>query len=279
MKNLIFILLAYLVYADDTLNPIECGHRLDELGGVTKNVARVVGGIEAQPGDWGWQVALNYNSELICGGTLINSQWILTAAKCVYGKTNPQYYSIILGAHDRRNIESYAVVRLVSNIIIHPQYDSLELKNNIALIKLEVPVKYSRYIVPACLSDGSNAYNGRYGYATGWGSLSLGGRLTSELHQANITIINDERCAQKYVPKVDTKIDLCGGDTNLNSDTCQGDQGGPLVVKHDSTGTPNLQNRWALVGITSWGYDCRDGSVYTRVSNYESWIKGVMKSH
>ena len=61
------------------LNPIGCGKRLSNFPN------KIVGGYRATIGDWGWQVGLNYFGSMVCGGSLINSQWIITAAHCLYG--------------------------------------------------------------------------------------------------------------------------------------------------------------------------------------------------
>lgn len=58
------------------LNPSNCGRRpLKQL--------KIVGGNQTIVGDWGWQVALYYNGFFSCGGSIINSQWVITAAHCV----------------------------------------------------------------------------------------------------------------------------------------------------------------------------------------------------
>ena len=62
---------------------------------------KIVGGQKAKVGDWGWQVALKRDGEFRCGGSLINSQWILTAAHCVRGSTIPSDYTMLIGAHNR----------------------------------------------------------------------------------------------------------------------------------------------------------------------------------
>ena len=60
---------------------------------------KIVGGQVANVGDWGWQVALIRNKYFICGGSLINSQWILTAGHCVYENKDPDSYRLLIGAH------------------------------------------------------------------------------------------------------------------------------------------------------------------------------------
>ncbi|XP_050548510.1 protein masquerade-like, partial [Daktulosphaira vitifoliae] len=50
----------------------------------TARSSRVVGGEDAQPNEWCWQVALiNSLNQYLCGGALIGTQWVLTAAHCV----------------------------------------------------------------------------------------------------------------------------------------------------------------------------------------------------
>lgn len=46
---------------------------------------RIVGGVETLVNEYPWMVALQYNSRFYCGASLINSQYLLTAAHCVQG--------------------------------------------------------------------------------------------------------------------------------------------------------------------------------------------------
>ena len=245
------------------INPSNCGSRPVYLA--YDDPTKIVGGTTARIGDWGWQVAMNYNGGFTCGGSVLNSQWIVTAAHCVYGRTTASLYSFDIGIHDRLAPEAWAVNRKVSKIIIHPSYTQTNSRNDIALMKLSAPITYSNYIIPVCIPTESASMAGKTAIATGWGTTRSGGTVSRYLLQVSLPWLTDARCAQKY-PTVDVSNAICAGETGGNKDTCQGDSGGPLVVQ-------NPDGKWYLGGITSWGYGCGDGGVYTRTSLYNPWIK------
>ena len=243
------------------LNPSNCGLRFNQQ---LRDDHKVVGGNKAHPQDWGWQVALNASGRMICGGSLINSRWVLTAAHCVYGYTNPTRYSVDLGVHDRQNLESWATTRQVEKVIYHESYSSSQIKNDVALLKLSSPVTYSKEIVPVCVAKGDVDYSHAPTFATGFGSLYSGGGVHRYLMEVEMSILSQARCSQKY-PSHQSAIELCAGD-NEGKDTCQGDSGGPLVVQHAD------DQKWYSVGVTSWGYGCGNGGVYARTSAFYQWI-------
>lgn len=291
MKFLIIFSLALFInvncqQADDArrINLQNCGLRLNDQA----NVEKVVGGVDAALGDWGWQVSMNYSGRFICGGSLINSQWILTAAHCI-SSLSGSLYSFDIGHHDRAALEPWALTRKVSTVIKHPLYSSTRFANDIALLKLSTPVTYVKQIVPVCIPNGQVNYAGRDSYGTGWGTLKSGGIVSRYLQEVAMPFLTDSRCKQKYT-SADTAIMVCAGETGQNKDTCQGDSGGPLSVKHLPTDPSNENfndpdnnaqpaSRWYNVGITSWGYGCGDGGVYCRTSYYYNWIKNTIKSN
>ncbi|KAM6153739.1 kallikrein-13-like isoform 2-T2 [Erethizon dorsatum] len=90
------------------------------------------------------------------------------------------------------------------------------------------------------------------------------------LQCANIPLYSDEECRRVYPGKITTNM-LCAGTKEGGKDSCEGDSGGPLVCNN------------TLHGIISWGdFPCgqpnRPG-VYTRVSQYVSWIHETIKKH
>ncbi|RNA13099.1 serine protease 27-like [Brachionus plicatilis] len=125
--------------AKSTFNSPECGRRINEIRGERLN--KIVGGQQAVPEDWGWQVSLEYLGLFTCGGSLINTEWVITAAHCIDPLNNPSSFSIRLGVHNRLNPEDHSTSRTVSEFIIHPSYNDVTEENDIALMKLSVSIQ------------------------------------------------------------------------------------------------------------------------------------------
>ncbi|CAF0707715.1 unnamed protein product [Brachionus calyciflorus] len=240
----------------------------------SENDKKIVGGEEANRGEWPWQIAIYFRNRFICGGSLINSMWILTAAHCVY-KQNSNSYAIVTGLHDLDNRDIYTQTRQISQIIVHPSYSQIGFKNDIALMRLSQKVILNNQTLPVCLPLPYKYYSNVKSTATGWGSIRSGGPVSKILNEVELPLLNDIDCLKLY-PTVTPSIALCAGNTGLNKDTCQGDSGGPLVVEETNMIGKSLMKKekhFFLAGITSWGDGCGNGGVYTRTSNYYDWIK------
>ncbi len=125
---------------------------------------RIVGGTVVIPNSWPWQVGLKKGG-FFCGGSLINNQWIVTAAHC---ETSVTGLSIHLGDHNI-DVDNSGETRIsAARWISHPQYNEDTINNDIALIKLSTPVQFSSRISPVCLPQGKQASIGQRGFTTGW---------------------------------------------------------------------------------------------------------------
>jgi len=228
------------------------------------NLYRIVGGQIANPNSWPWQIGLKKYGSFFCGGSLINNQWILTAAHC---EQTVNGLTIHLGDHNIRQDGSGETQITASRWISHPQYDDYNIVNDVALIKLSSPVQYNSNISPVCLPNGKQPAIGSRGFTTGWGIINADGSgdISTYLRQVGIPVNDPSVCNYQGFPP---ETQICAGIRSNSSprDSCQGDSGGPFVQKDAATG------KWYIAGIVSYGVGCGGRGAYTKVSAYESWI-------
>jgi len=243
---------------------------------LTQKVEELVGGSVAVPYSWPWQVVWCQKSSsgggcsLMCGGSVIDNNWVVTAGHCVYGNTGrPGNFAVKVGVFDESSsTETGESVINVKSIHLHPQYRPNPVpSNDIALIELATPITYSDHIQPVCLaaSDANVAEQPNSGWTTGWGTTSAGGQISRQLRQVQVPFVNATTCTRDYPGDINQAVMLCAG--VQGRDSCQGDSGGPLVVQKS--------NRWYLVGLTSWGEGCaarNKPGVYGRVSAFCSFV-------
>ncbi|XP_078600937.1 trypsin-3-like [Branchiostoma floridae x Branchiostoma japonicum] len=238
---------------------------------------RIVGGEEAKPGSWPWQVSVRYYTSYPCGGSIIAPNWIVTAAHCFGGDTNPKPkdWKIRVGSHYKNKKDLNQPDLDVIKVIVHKQYNSRTVDNDIALMKLSSSITFDDYASPVCLPT-VDAPDGTMCYVTGWGDTK-GTGSDDVLRQAKVPVMSSKTCSSRsYYGGLVTHNMICAGYEQGGVDACQGDNGGPLVCDYSSSG------QWTLDGITSWGNGCAGEykpGVYTRVSQYVSWINDKMANN
>ncbi|XP_078378966.1 chymotrypsin-like protease CTRL-1 [Oculina patagonica] len=229
--------------------------------------ARIVGGEEAPRHSWPWQVSLRVHGSHICGASLVNQDWVVSAAHCVDRSSDPNRYSLLLGAHSRTG-EDGEVVR-VSRVIKHPGFSMSHLRHDVAVLKLSRPATIGGKIGTICLpSHGSRVSQRATCYVTGWGRIDPKDnfKLAPRLKQASAPVASHRQCQRTNGNSVHESSMLCVG--GRGSSVCNGDSGGPLSC--------NEGGRWVLRGAASWvtSKTCPGNtySVYARVSSYINWI-------
>ena len=155
---------------------------------------RIVGGQEAEPGEFPWQVALvtRGSSRPFCGGTLLSSHTVLTAAHCLTGLTTSRF-RLVVGEHDYTRSDGEETIQPAS-FTIHPAYNSASQDNDFAIVKLRTPVTFSTRVLPACLPSQGNNYDRAAAVVTGWGTLSSGGSQPTRLYEAAVNTQSNREC-------------------------------------------------------------------------------------
>ncbi|KAM3872410.1 chymotrypsin-like elastase family member 2A [Diretmus argenteus] len=243
-------------------------------------VTRVVGGEDVRQHSWPWQASLQYRSGNnfyhTCGATLISNQWVITAAHCISSRNT---YRVYLGKHSMRSSnEPGSIAISPEKIIVHENWDSYRIRNDIALIKLSTPVTFTDSIQAACLPDSGHVLaHGAPCYVTGWGRIWTGGPIADVLQQALLPVISHANCTKPdwWGSLVTSSMVCAGGDGQLAS--CNGDSGGPLNCQ-------SYDGSWEVHGVVSFGSSMgcnypQKPSVFTRVSAYSYWISNVMATN
>ncbi|XP_050004892.1 enteropeptidase isoform X1 [Alexandromys fortis] len=258
---------------------LHCNHKSCGEKMVASNVnPKIVGGSDAEAGSWPWLVALyyrdSYRDQLLCGASLVSSEWLVSAAHCVYGRNvDPTRWTAVLGLHMQSNLTSPQVERrVIDQIVISPHYDRRRKFSDIVMLHLEFKVNYTDHIQPICLPEENQIFSpGRICSIAGWGATENGGSTVNVQQEADVPLVSNEKCQQQLPEYNITGNMICAGYEEGGIDSCQGDSGGPLMCQEN--------NRWLLVGVTSFGVQCalpnRPG-VYVRVSEFVEWIQSFL---
>ncbi|XP_018311475.1 chymotrypsin-2-like [Mycetomoellerius zeteki] len=227
---------------------------------------RIVNGENAKSGEIPYQVSLQYtdSSFHFCGGSILNDNYVITAAHCAKAIESPSNVKVIAGTINLIDPKSE---HNVIKIIIHEEYDALNSWiNDIALLQVETPFIISTTVghVPLPPKDYVVKAND-IAIVSGWGRLWQGGPTTVRLQRVNIFIADHAYCRYIY-NQMNYNIyptQVCAYDSTIEKGSCHGDSGGPLTIGGK------------LIGLVSWANGCASTSyptVYTNVASYLNWI-------
>ncbi|XP_072003729.1 acrosin-like [Engystomops pustulosus] len=240
--------------------------------------SRIVGGKDAASGSWPWLVSIQRpidesTFQQLCGATVLTTKWIMTAAHCFRNKGDSFYsWRLVFGLHKLSVLGSEVQIRKIAKKIQHEKYDTESQRNDIALLYLDKPISYNKYIQPACLPKKTADVSLMTDcFIAGWGVLKENDLEASEtLQEAAVQMIPPQRCnSSSWYDGLVGIYNLCAGYEKGGIDSCQGDSGGPLMCKEP-------RNKiYSVVGVTSWGSGCaqaKSPGIYSSTQFFLSWI-------
>jgi secreted trypsin-like serine protease len=244
----------------------------------------VVGGDPVPDGKYPFMVSLQANTsgaspskEHFCGGTLIDSDSVLTAAHCadyIGAVTIPgisvsyRDVRIVVGLTKLDSSQGQARrILSLTDVHIHPRYNPRTSTYDAAVIELNQPVDNPRPIKLARAASRDRLERpGTSARIAGWGTTKRVGPseqnrddVSNRLRDATPPIVSDAECDRAYNGDIQRDVQVCAG--HRGEDSCQGDSGGPMWV------TTKAGRR--QIGTTSFGVGCgtaRYPGVYTEVN-------------
>lgn len=226
----------------------------------------IVGGNAASAGEYPHQISLQTRSGFhYCGGSLIDANWVLTAAHCVVGDSASSM-RVEIGMN---RLSSGGEAFNVAQVIVHSGYNANTNQNDVALLRLSrAATGHTTIPLIDAAAEAQYGTPGTLATVTGWGDLSSNGGSPDALQEVDVPIVSNSVCDNAYTRENITNQMVCAGYIGQGGrDSCQGDSGGPLVV--------DVPGGHALMGVVSWGYGCADPrypGVYARVSQYNAWL-------
>lgn len=243
----------------------------------TENIQPIIGGESVSSAEYPFyvQILISQKNGLthLCGATLIRSKWVLTAAHCVYQLKKEKLFLV----RETQSVKGDGgEILKIQDIFIHPEFDRVLLKNDIALIQLENPSFLNIKMSFEFNQKFENNLN-----LIGWGYTSYPSTSPLSLQiLRSIQVAAIKECL--FHPEWQDNHPIQPGMmciyTHMDeAANCIGDSGGPLFFVDAS-------NEIHLVGITSWGSACRkmkkwNYAGFSEVSFYRDWILDTIRLH
>ncbi|WP_158174912.1 trypsin-like serine protease [Grimontia hollisae] len=258
---------------------------------------RIVGGQDAVLSDAPWQAAITIRRSggtAFCGGVVIGTRWVLTAAHCldlasdnaVYSLAPASAVSVYTGTAMINGADFGDFSSGVATTFAHRDYNKSNFSNDIALIQLSSDIHANASTVPLANTTDQAVLDSNAGnniqdlQLSGWGFINTFGTINTDvLQKATLTAVRDDVCATNWATETNLDISTVDGYENHHlcaeqsfTTVCNGDSGGPLVWNDNGVSK--------LVGIVSFGVRTENEScpisqvpdVFTQVSHYANWI-------
>ncbi|XP_060534706.1 chymotrypsin-2-like [Cylas formicarius] len=240
---------------------------------------RIAGGDNAARNQFPYQVSVQIGSGAnfrhYCGGSIIGTTYVLTAAHCFDFPQVPALYRIVAGVLNLNDINVGEQVRAITRIVNHELYpgNNVVAPNDIAVARVASPFAWTVNVQPIDLPAPNKEPSG-YAFLSGWGSLGANNPAApNTLQFVEVPIVHANECRVRLdvlllgrPHPLDVNTNICSGPARAIESACGGDSGGPLALHGE------------LVGVVSWGLTpCgtipNAVSVYAKVTSFLDWIE------
>jgi len=265
MVNIKKYAISFLIVA---LLKVVTAHNDDHKSEARVSGFRIVGGQNARPGELPFQVSIYIHGSHWCGGSIIDNKHVLTAGHCVY-ELSPEHLLVIAGVLNNtvESSEDTKVVREVTDLFLHEEYDDDTYINDIAIIKVSPDFPTDNPAVKPIALRKDVARDGIRCTVSGWGKLGDSQEGMPQILQVvDVFFVTYDTCRS-----INSDIEPgmnCAGERKGGKDACVGDSGGPL------------QCGGFLTGVVSWSKSCgvpNQPGVYADVAFYNEWIEGKLR--
>lgn len=233
----------------------------------------ILGGVNAFPGEFPFIVSLQWVlsavSEHRCGGAIIGSHWVISAARCFTNSPGLGQVEVLAGKHNLALTESSEVRIMISEAIVHPNYvpGPLVGPDDLVLLRTAAPFEWSEHIravrLPLPGSIPTTALT-----LSGWGSSDI-------LRKSILPAISNQACIDAInslglIGNLINHTNFCTGPLTGEISACPLDRGGPLVYGHE----PNeILEGIVSGGVTPCGVIGAPSGVFNHMSHYYDWIR------
>jgi len=226
---------------------------------------RIWGGQLAEHGELPYQVGILVLlvSTSFCGGAIVGNNFVVTAASCFPGDPNA---IIEVGSVDRLAVGQFINA---GQKILHPAFDPSTSDNDIALVRLVVPVTFTETVRPVRLPNRrqvSQTFENQQARISGWGALGVGSALQRFLRIGFAQVVSQAACRIRF-PTSSSDRTLCIDGTDVNF--CNGDFGGPVTIQ-DADGITTQIGVKSFTAALGCAFGFPGGM--TRLSMYLEWI-------